>query len=173
MGTRAPVRCARGRRSEEKRRWGKQGEAARLAFPTAASPLISPRLCGPPTGLTNEANPRSMKGCSELVVPGPHGRKVGKLLRKNMRKPHFRGREGRKVTNRPRAVGVPVSFATYTILVRIWGLKSPPCTCARAWGKCSQENNLLCKIPMHEHKCTCMHVLPFVPCFFRLHANAF
>jgi hypothetical protein len=52
-----------------------------------------------------------MKGCSELVDPGPHGRKVGKLLRKNMRKPHFRGREGRKATNRPRAVGVPVSFA--------------------------------------------------------------
>jgi hypothetical protein len=25
-----------------------------LAFPTAAAPLISPRLCGPPTGLTNE-----------------------------------------------------------------------------------------------------------------------
>jgi hypothetical protein len=52
-----------------------------------------------------------MKGCSELVDTGPHGRKVGKLLRKNMRKPHFRGLEGRKVTNRPRAVGVPVSFA--------------------------------------------------------------
>ena len=52
-----------------------------------------------------------MKGCSDLVVPPPHGRKVGKLLRKNMRKAHFRGREGRKVTNRPRAVGVPVSFA--------------------------------------------------------------
>ena len=46
-----------------------------------------------------------------MVVPGPHGRKVGKLLRKNMRKAHFRGREGRKGTNRPRAVGVPVSFA--------------------------------------------------------------
>jgi hypothetical protein len=46
-----------------------------------------------------------------LVVRPPHGRKVGKLLRKNMRKAHFRGREGRKVTNRPRAVGVPVSFA--------------------------------------------------------------
>jgi hypothetical protein len=62
--------------------------------------------------LGDEANPKSMKkGCSELVVPGPHGRKVGKLLRKNMWKPHFRGREGRKVTNRPRAVGVPVSFA--------------------------------------------------------------
>jgi hypothetical protein len=28
-----------------------------------------------------------------------------------MRKAHFRGREGKKVTNRPRAVGVPVSFA--------------------------------------------------------------
>ena len=55
-----------------------------------------------------------MKGCSDLVVPPPHGRKVGKLLRKNMRKAHFRGREGRKVTNRPRAVGVPVSFASRT-----------------------------------------------------------
>ena len=52
-----------------------------------------------------------MKGCSDLVVLALYGRKVGKLLRKNMRKPHFRGREGRKVTNRPRAVGVPVSFA--------------------------------------------------------------
>ena len=48
---------------------------------------------------------------------GAHGRKVGKLLRKNMRKPHFRGREGRKVTNRPRAVGVPVSFAINTFLL--------------------------------------------------------
>jgi hypothetical protein len=52
-----------------------------------------------------------MEGYSDLVVRPPHGRKVGKLLRKNMRKPHFRGRESRKVTNRPRAVGVPVSFA--------------------------------------------------------------
>ena len=62
--------------------------------------------------LGDEANPKSMKGCLDLVVPPPHGRKVGKLLRKNMRKPHFRGREGRKVTNRPRAVGGPVSFAS-------------------------------------------------------------
>ena len=53
-----------------------------------------------------------MKGYSELVVRGLYGRKFGKLLRKNMRKPYFRGREGRKVTNRPRAVGVPVSFAS-------------------------------------------------------------
>ena len=57
-----------------------------------------------------------MKGCSDLVVRRPHGRKVGKLLRKNMRKPHFRGREGRKVTNRPRAVGVPVSFAEEVVM---------------------------------------------------------
>jgi hypothetical protein len=28
-----------------------------------------------------------------------------------MRKPHFREREGKKVTNRPRTVGLPVSFA--------------------------------------------------------------
>jgi hypothetical protein len=64
--------------------------------------------------LGDEANPKSMAGCSELVVRGPHGRKVGKSLRKNMRKPHFRGRGGRKVTNMPRmgcGVGVPVSFA--------------------------------------------------------------
>jgi hypothetical protein len=27
--------------------------AAALAFPTAATPPISPRLCGPPTGLAN------------------------------------------------------------------------------------------------------------------------
>jgi hypothetical protein len=59
-----------------------------------------------------------MKGCSELVGPGPNGRNVGKLLRKNMRKPHFRGREGRKVTNRPRAVGVPVSFAYLALRCR-------------------------------------------------------
>ena len=57
-----------------------------------------------------------MKGCSDLVVRRPHGRKVGKLLRKNMRKPHFRGREGRKGTNRPRAVGVPVSFAEEVVM---------------------------------------------------------
>jgi hypothetical protein len=61
--------------------------------------------------LGDEANPKSMKEYSDLVVPPPHGRKVGKLLRKNMRKAHFRGREGRKGTNRPRAVGVPVSLA--------------------------------------------------------------
>jgi hypothetical protein len=46
-----------------------------------------------------------MKGYSELVVPGPHGRKVGKLLRKNMWKPHFRGQEGRKVASNKQAPG--------------------------------------------------------------------
>jgi hypothetical protein len=61
--------------------------------------------------LGDEANPKSMEGCSEFGVLGLRGRKVAKLLRKNMRKPHFRGREGRKVTNRPQAAGVPVSFA--------------------------------------------------------------
>jgi hypothetical protein len=80
--------------------------------------------------LGDEANPKSMKGCSEFVVPGPHGRKVGKLLRKNMRKLHFRGREGRKVTNRPRAVGVPVSFALTL------GNQS-----VRKWMSCEPRNN--------------------------------
>ena len=62
--------------------------------------------------LGDEANPEIDEGCSEFGVLGLHGRKVGKLLRKNMRmKPRLRGREDRKVTNRPRAVGVPVSFA--------------------------------------------------------------
>jgi hypothetical protein len=56
------------------------------------------------------ANPKSIKGCSEPVVRELCGQKVGKLLRKNMRKSHFKGREGRKATNRPRAVEVSVSF---------------------------------------------------------------
>jgi len=57
MGTRAPVRgacvsaIAIGARGAEGTR--KKLRAAALAFPTAAAPLISPRLCGPPTGLTN------------------------------------------------------------------------------------------------------------------------
>jgi hypothetical protein len=52
-----------------------------------------------------------MKGCSEFGAPELCGRKFGKLLRKNMREPHFRRREGKEVTNGFRAVGVPVSFA--------------------------------------------------------------
>jgi hypothetical protein len=57
MGTRVPVRgayvsaIAIGARGAEGTR--KKLRAAALAFPTAAAPLISPRLCGPPTGLTN------------------------------------------------------------------------------------------------------------------------
>ena len=57
MGTRAPVRgacvsaMAIGARGAEGTR--KKLRAAALAFPTAAAPLISPKLCGPPTGLTN------------------------------------------------------------------------------------------------------------------------
>jgi hypothetical protein len=63
--------------------------------------------------LGHEANlKKSMKGRSEFFVLGLHGRKVGKLLRKNMRKPHIRGQEGTKATSRPRAVRfLPVSFA--------------------------------------------------------------
>jgi hypothetical protein len=38
-----------------------------------------------------------------------NAQKLGKLLRKNMQKPHFRERGGRKVTNRPRAMGLPVN----------------------------------------------------------------
>ena len=55
MGTRAPVRgacvsaIAIGARGAEGTR--KKLRAAALAFPTAAAPLISPKLCGPPTGL--------------------------------------------------------------------------------------------------------------------------
>ena len=55
MGTRAPVRgacvsaIAIGSRGAEGTR--KKLRAAALAFPTAAAPLISPKLCGPPTGL--------------------------------------------------------------------------------------------------------------------------
>ena len=33
----------------------KKLRAAALAFPTAAAPLISPKLCGPPTGLQCQA----------------------------------------------------------------------------------------------------------------------
>ena len=51
--------------------------------------------------LGDEANPGSMEGYSKFVARGFYGRKVGKPLRKNMRKPHFSGREGRKVTNSP------------------------------------------------------------------------
>jgi hypothetical protein len=57
MGTRAPVRgacvsaIAIGAQGAEGAR--KKLRATALAFPTAAAPLISPRLCGPPTGLTN------------------------------------------------------------------------------------------------------------------------
>ena len=55
MGTRASVRgacvsaMAIGARGAEGTR--KKLRAAALAFPTAAAPLISPKLCGPPTGL--------------------------------------------------------------------------------------------------------------------------
>jgi hypothetical protein len=37
-----------------------------------------------------------------------------------MRKPHFRGREGRKDINRPWAVGVPVSFASNAVQAQAW-----------------------------------------------------
>jgi hypothetical protein len=80
-------------------------------FPHFFSWLVPKRFEKFLRNLGDEANPKSMKGCSEFVVLVLCGRKVGKLLRKNMREPHFRGREGRKVTKRPRAVGVPVSFA--------------------------------------------------------------
>ena len=36
---------------KEQRGRAKHLRAAALAFPTAAAPLISPKLCGPPTGL--------------------------------------------------------------------------------------------------------------------------
>ena len=45
----APHPVAIGSRGAEGTR--KKLRAAALAFPTAAAPLISPKLCGPPTGL--------------------------------------------------------------------------------------------------------------------------
>ena len=59
----------------------------------------------------NPKNPKSMLECLGLVVPWPNAPKFGKLHRKNIRKPHFREREGKKVTNRPRTVGLPVRSA--------------------------------------------------------------
>jgi hypothetical protein len=65
MGTRAPVRgacvsaMAIGAQGAEGTR--KKMRAAALAFPTAAAPLISPRLCGPPTGLANNGHGRWSK----------------------------------------------------------------------------------------------------------------
>ena len=64
--------------------------------------------------LGDEANPKSMKGCTDFGVLGLHGRKVGKLLRKIMRKPHYNQRTGRQKGNKQaphRAVGAPASFA--------------------------------------------------------------
>jgi hypothetical protein len=48
--------------------------------------------------LGDEVNPKSMQGCSEFFVRGLYGRKVGKLLRKNMEKPPTSEdeKEGRK-----------------------------------------------------------------------------
>ena len=94
MGTRAPVRgacvsaMAIGARGAEGTR--KKLRAAALAFPTAAAPLISPRLCGPPTGLTNSsqllavrcvsARPASYRGARALVLH-PRARSLGHRVR--------------------------------------------------------------------------------------------
>ena len=52
----------------------KKLRAAALAFPTAAVPLISPRLGGPPTGLTNAdtsttAHERLLPSTSGVCIP--------------------------------------------------------------------------------------------------------
>jgi hypothetical protein len=102
MGTRAPVRGACvsamaiiGARGAEGTR--KKLRADALAFPTAAAPPISPRLCGPPTGLTNAwsgPGPRPTVRCLVSSLKGP--KKKGSMVNRNSPDKQIPGRKNKQ-----------------------------------------------------------------------------
>jgi hypothetical protein len=67
--------------------------------------------------LGHEANSKSGKGHSKNGGPNGNAPKAGKLFEKTCRKPHFRGREDKKVTGALPEGRMPVSIASYPCMI--------------------------------------------------------
>ena len=76
-----------------------------------SSSRAAPLAPGSKYSLGHEANPKSGKGHSKNGGPNGNAPKVGKLFEKTCQKPHFRGREGKKVTGALPEGRMPVSIA--------------------------------------------------------------